>query len=149
MNDAGSDATSPVRQAAVVRGRRWRRRLAVGLWRVLNPVNKLAAGWAPWWVLVETTGRRTGRRRTTPLAAGPGDSGHMWLLAVHGRHSGWVCNLTAQPAVRIRHRGRWRQATASLRPIDPEVVRTFNRYARTGPKVFGIDPCLVRIDFED
>ena len=31
------------------------------------------AGLAPWWVVLETKGRRTGRQRRTPLANGPFD----------------------------------------------------------------------------
>ncbi len=31
------------------------------------------AGWAPWWVLLETDGRRTGEPKTTPLVRGPVD----------------------------------------------------------------------------
>ena len=57
------------------------------------------AGVAPWWVLVETTGRRTGRTRRTPLAAGPRDAQGMLVIAVHGRHSGWVANAEARPQV--------------------------------------------------
>ena len=125
----------------------WRRKSAVVFWKTVNPLNKLLAGWAPWWVLLESTGRVTGRRRRTPLAAGPRDEKGMWLLAVHGRHSAWVNNIEALPAVRIRHRGRWRTATATVHPIDAEVGGRFNRYARTGPRIFGIDPRLVRLEY--
>jgi deazaflavin-dependent oxidoreductase (nitroreductase family) len=116
-------------------------------WRVVNPLARPLAGFAPWWVLVETTGNRTGRLRRTPLAAGPVVGGAMLIIAVHGRHSGWVRNLEATPAVRVRHRGRWRAATASIGGLSPDEVRLFNRYARMGPRFAGIDPLLVRLTF--
>ena len=128
-------------------GTGWRRKTAVVFWKVFNPLNKLFAGWAPWWVLLETTGRVTGRRRRTPLAAGPRDETGMWLLAVHGRHSAWVKNIEAASTVRVRHVGGWRAATATVHSIDADVVGRFNRYARTGPRIFGIDPTLVRLEY--
>ena len=72
----------------------------------------------------------------------------MWLLAVHGEHSAWVRNLGSDPLVRVRHRGRWHQAHATVQLLDDQVVRRFNRYARTGPKVFGLDPRLVRLEYD-
>jgi hypothetical protein len=33
------------------------------LWRIINPANRVLAGIAPWWVVIETVGRRTGKRR--------------------------------------------------------------------------------------
>jgi deazaflavin-dependent oxidoreductase (nitroreductase family) len=122
-----------------------RRRLLVAWWRLVNPPTRLLAGFAPWWVLVETTGCRTGRIRRTPLASGPTDAGGMWLIAVHGRSSGWVRNLDALPNVRLKHRGRWREGTASLHPIDAVPLEQFNAYARSGPRLIGMDPVLVRV----
>lgn len=107
------------------------------------------AGIAPWWVLVETTGRRTGQRRRTPLAAGPRDQSGMWLIAVHGRQSAWVRNLESTPAVRLRHRGRWHDATARVVPWDPEAVARFGAYARSGPRLLEQDPVLVRVAFQE
>jgi deazaflavin-dependent oxidoreductase (nitroreductase family) len=116
-------------------------------WRVMNPLARPLAVWMPWWVAVETVGNRTGQRRRTPLAAGPHDAAGMWLIAVHGRHSAWVRNLEASPVTRVAHRGRWREATATVRPLDVDVVRRFNLYARSGPRLVGVDPVLVRLDY--
>jgi deazaflavin-dependent oxidoreductase (nitroreductase family) len=123
----------------------FRRRLLVGWWRLVNPPTRLLAGLAPWWVLLETTGCRSGRRRLTPLASGPTDDGAMWLIAVHGRHSGWVRNLEAAPQVRFKHRGRWHTGTATTHPIDAVPLERFNAYARSGPRLLGMDPLLVRL----
>jgi deazaflavin-dependent oxidoreductase (nitroreductase family) len=118
-------------------------------WRIVNPIARPFAGFAPWWVLVETTGRRSGRLRRTPLAAGPRDAHGMLLIAVHGRHSGWVLNLEAEPRVRVRHKGRWRAATAVIRPFDAQLARTFNVYARSGPRLTGYDPVLVAVTYDE
>jgi deazaflavin-dependent oxidoreductase (nitroreductase family) len=123
------------------------RRLIVAWWRIANPPTRLLAGLAPWWLLLETTGNRTGRRRRTPLASGPAETDGMWLIAVHGRHSGWVRNLEASSDVRIKHRGRWRDGTASIHPIDAVPLDRFNAYARSGPRLIGLDPLLVRVTF--
>jgi len=114
------------------------------VWRAINPPTRVVAGLAPWWVLLETTGRRTGRARHTPLAAGPRDSQGMWLIAAHGRHADYVANLVADPRVRLRHRGQWLVGKAEVHDVDPHVVAGFNRYAR-GALRLGIDPQLIRI----
>jgi deazaflavin-dependent oxidoreductase (nitroreductase family) len=106
------------------------------------------AGRAPWWVVLETTGRKSGQPRRTPLARGPSEGDTTWIVAVHGRHAGFVRNLLQDPRVRLQMGGRWYEGRASVGPMDPVVVRRFNLYARTGPRTLGIDPVLVRIDLE-
>ena len=77
-------------------------------WRIVNPLTIPLAGFAPWWVVLETTGRRTGRRRRVPLARGPVDGRSAWLIAVRGTHAGFAHNIAADPRVRLKMRGRWR-----------------------------------------
>ena len=125
-----------------------RRRRHVRYWRVVNPLSRPLSGIAPWWVLVETIGLRSGRPKRTPIAKGPILDGALWLIAVHGRGSFWVKNLEEQPAVRVKVGGRWRNGTASVHPYDEELARRFNRYARSGPRMVGIEPALVRIDLQ-
>ena len=115
------------------------------MWRVFNPVSRPLSGVMPWWVLLETTGRRTGQPRRTPLAAGPHEGNVHWVIAVHGRASGFVRNIEADPHVRLKRRGRWHEATATVEEFDPAIAGRFNRYARTGPSLFGIDPVLVKL----
>ena len=126
-----------------------KRRIALVFWRIFNPLARRLAGIAPFWVVLETTGRKTGRTRQTPLARGPVEDGSAWVIAVHGRHSDFVRNLEAQPQVRFRLRGRWHRGVASVHPMDPAIVRRFSVYAQSGPKTLGIDPVLVRIDLID
>jgi deazaflavin-dependent oxidoreductase (nitroreductase family) len=97
-------------------------------------------------VLLETKGRRTGTLRTTPLARGPVDGDVVWLNSVHRRHSHWVRNVEAMPEVRIKLSGRWHDARASVGDYDDAIARRFNLYARSGPRMLGIDPVLVRVE---
>jgi hypothetical protein len=32
--------------------------------------------------------------------------------------------------------------------LDPETLKRFNLYARSGPRTLGIDPLLVRVDLD-
>jgi len=122
-----------------------RRRLMMAFWRLVNPVARRLAGIAPFWVVLETKGRRSGKPRETPLARGPSWDGAEWLIAVQGRHSTWVKNLSADPAVRLKLRGKWRDGVASVVDWDESIAARFNLYGRMGPRVVGIDPVLVRI----
>ncbi len=115
----------------------------------MNPPTRQLAGFAPWWVLLETKGRHTGQLRRTPLARGPVDGKVVWLTSVHGRHAHWLRNVEATPAVRIKLSGRWRSAHATVAEYDPAVVDRFNLYARAGPKTLGIDPALVRLELDE
>lgn len=49
-----------------------------------------AAGFAPCWVVLETTGHRSGKRRQVPLARGPVDGSTAWLVSIHGLHSAYA-----------------------------------------------------------
>ncbi len=127
---------------AADRRRRARHRL---FWRVVNPPTRLLAGFAPWWVLLETKGRRSAKPRITPLARGPVDDDALWLASVHGRRAAWVRNLEATPDVRVRLAGRWYHGRASVHDFDEATASRFNVYARSGPRTLGIDPALVQI----
>jgi deazaflavin-dependent oxidoreductase (nitroreductase family) len=125
------------------RRRAWTR----AFWRVVNPLVLRLAGSAatPWWIVLETRGRRSGRLRRVPLARGPVTGGEMWITAAHGRRSGYVANLLADPRVRVRLRGRWHDGRAEVLPLTPDRVRAFNLYARMGLLAAGSDPVLVRV----
>lgn len=99
---------------------------------MLNPLARPLAGFVgP--SLLETTGRRTGRKRRTPVGASLRE-GAYWVVAEHGRHAAYVKNIEAEPRVRLRHRGRWRDAWAELCPDeDPR------RHAR------GLNGAIVRL----
>lgn len=125
---------------------RARRRRHRAFWRIINPPLRQLAGFAPWWALLETRGRRTGLPRVTPLARGPVEGDVVWLNSVHGRHALWVRNLEATPEVRIKLSGRWHHARATVHDYDDPAGGRFNFYARSGPRTLGIDPVLVRVE---
>lgn len=88
--------------------------------RVANPVVRsvLERGWrVPGYALLETTGRKSGQPRRTPVGDGlDGDS--FWIVSEHGRRSAYVLNIESNPRVRVWVRGRWRTGTALLLPDD-------------------------------
>lgn len=120
-----------------------RGRFLLMFWRLLNPLMRPLAGLTPWWVLVETKGRKTGKRRLTPLAVGRRTTDAMWVVAVRGRRSAWVMNAEAMPAVRYRHMLRWQEATLHLHDWQPDRVADVSAYARSGAIMAGQDPLLV------
>jgi deazaflavin-dependent oxidoreductase (nitroreductase family) len=86
----------------------------------VNPVIRviLRAGLAPTaFALLETTGRRTGLRRQTPVG------GHLegrtyWVVAQRGDDSDFVRNLLANPRVRLKVGRNWHVGSATLLPGD-------------------------------
>jgi deazaflavin-dependent oxidoreductase (nitroreductase family) len=75
----------------------------------------------PGYALLETTGRKTGKPRCTPV--GDGRIGkQFWLVAEHGMKAGYVLNVQRNPCVRLKLRdglrARWHTGTAHLLPDD-------------------------------
>jgi deazaflavin-dependent oxidoreductase (nitroreductase family) len=61
--------------------------------------------------LLETTGRKSGEPRITPITNGlSGDE--FWIVTEHGGHAGYVRNIEANPRVRVRVGRRWLSGTA-------------------------------------
>jgi deazaflavin-dependent oxidoreductase (nitroreductase family) len=128
------------KRARVVRVQRW----------VLNPPMKLLvwAGLVPGHIVLETRGRRTGRRRRTVVGAHR-EQDTVWVVAEQGRHAAWVRNLDADPTVRVRHRARWRPARAVIVDGDDPAarLRTWDRpgHARL-VRALGTELATVRLD---
>jgi deazaflavin-dependent oxidoreductase (nitroreductase family) len=118
--------------------------------RVFNPLVKAAAraGLPLFGVaILETTGRRTGRPRRTPV--GPAVDGNVvWIVAEHGRRAGYVLNLEANPRVRIRLGRRWRSGVASVVPDDdPRArLRSMRRLNALVVRAMASELLTVRID---
>jgi len=82
----------------------------------------LAIGLAPpGYALLETTGRKTGKPRRTPVGNGL-VGGQFWIVAEHGQKAGYVRNIAASPRVRLKLRdglrARWYTGTAHLLSED-------------------------------
>jgi deazaflavin-dependent oxidoreductase (nitroreductase family) len=118
--------------------------------RVFNPLVKAAAhtGLPLFGVaILETTGRRTGWPRQTPVgAAVEGDV--VWIVAEHGPRAAYVLNLQANPRVRIRLGRRWRTGLASVVPDDDPRVRqrSMPRLNALVVRAMGSELLTVRID---
>ena len=65
---------------------------------------------------------------------------------MHGERAAFARNIAADPRVRLKMAGRWREGTATLDALDERLLRRFNAYARAGPRTLGIEPCLVRVE---
>jgi deazaflavin-dependent oxidoreductase (nitroreductase family) len=128
-----------------------RRRISTFLGtRLFNPLVKAAtnAGLAvPGIAILETTGRRSGRPRRTPVGRSV-DGDTLWIVAEHGRKAGYVRNIQADPRVRIKIGRRWRTGTARVMPDDDPRARLRSMPALNAAvvRVMGTDPLSVRID---
>lgn len=74
--------------------------------------------------LLETTGRRSGLPRRTPVGNGLVEGDTFWLIAAHGDQSDLVRNIRHNPAVRVLVNGRWRTGTAIPLPDDDTARRS-------------------------
>jgi deazaflavin-dependent oxidoreductase (nitroreductase family) len=139
----------------------WHRILQPLQQRLVNPIVRLA--WdlnipIPGDALLETTGRRTGQPRRTPVCDGL-DGETFWLVSQRGRGADWMRNIEAHPRVRIKVSGlrtTWRTGTAHiLDGDDPRArLRILGRAnlarklcVRTSQAV-STSPLTVRIDLD-
>jgi deazaflavin-dependent oxidoreductase (nitroreductase family) len=90
--------------------------------RVVNPMARHLAGYFPGTALLETTGRKSGLPRRTPISNGL-DGRVFWIVAEQGRRAQYVKNIVAQPRVRIRVRGKWLTGTGAPAPDDDPRAR--------------------------
>jgi deazaflavin-dependent oxidoreductase (nitroreductase family) len=131
-----------------------KRRLTTALARsVVNPVMRRAIerGIAlPGYALLETTGRKSGLPRRTPVGNGL-DGDTFWIVAEHGRSAAYVRNLEADPRVRIKVGRRWRTGIAVLLPEDDARARQRligRKFNAAVVRLIGTDLLTVRIDLE-
>jgi deazaflavin-dependent oxidoreductase (nitroreductase family) len=99
--------------------------------------------------LLETTGRKSGEPRRTPLG-GSRVGDQFWFVSEFGEKSQYIRNIAANPRVRVRLRGKWHSGTAHLVPDDdPKArLRELPQFNSFGVRTFGTDLLTVRVDFE-
>lgn len=118
--------------------------------RLINPMVSRHAGDAGnRYALLETTGRKTGLTRRTPVGNGlKGDA--FWIVSEHGRNAYYVRNLAANPHVRIKVDGTWREGNAHLVPDDDPVARLRGLDRRTAAEIkrMGSRLLSIRIDLK-
>ena len=118
--------------------------------RLFNPLVKAAtnAGLAvPGIAILETTGRKSGRPRRTPVGHAL-DGETCWIVAGHGRNASYVRNIQADPSVRIKIGRRWRTGTAHVLPDDdPRARQRAMPVVNTAVvRLMGTDLLTVRVD---
>ncbi|HYW38527.1 MAG TPA: nitroreductase/quinone reductase family protein [Terriglobales bacterium] len=129
---------------------------------LLNPPIKFALAMGlplPGYALLETTGRKSGKSRRTPVGDGRIDN-QFWLVAEHGMKAGYVLNMERNLRVRLKLRdglrSRWHTGTAHLlRDDDPRerqrwLASHLPRSAGNSRAVrlFGTQLLTVRIDLD-
>ncbi|GAA2772643.1 nitroreductase/quinone reductase family protein [Mycolicibacterium pallens] len=113
--------------------------------RFANPMMRLV----PIQTLLETTGRKSGQPRTTPIG-GRLDGRTFWLVSEFGDRSQYVRNIAANPRVRVRIRGRWHSGTAVLLPEDDARARLAElpRMNSAAVRAMGDNLLTIRVDFD-
>jgi deazaflavin-dependent oxidoreductase (nitroreductase family) len=104
----------------------------------------------PFQTLLETTGRKSGQPRTTPLGGRRiGDA--FWFVSEFGDRSQYIRNIKTDPDVRVRLNGRWHRGTAQLLPDDDARARMRELPAinNFGVRTFGTNLLTVRVDLID
>jgi deazaflavin-dependent oxidoreductase (nitroreductase family) len=112
---------------------------------VANPLMRLM----PFQTLLETTGRKSGEPRRTPLdGSRVGDQ--FWFVSEFGDKSQYVKNIQADPQVRVRLKGKWHSGTAHLVPDDDphERLRSLPKFNSFGVRTFGTNLLTIRVDFK-
>jgi deazaflavin-dependent oxidoreductase (nitroreductase family) len=109
---------------------------------VTNPVQRLWAGWAPTFAIVEHVGRRSGKPYRTPVSVFSADvdgKPGVAILLTYGPDRDWLKNLIAAGGGRMERYGK----TFGL--TDPHVVGK----AEAAPYVArGWRPIFARLPFE-
>src|SRR3712207_3404670 len=121
--------------------------------RIVNPLVRrllevgLPAGGT---ALLETTGRKRGQPRRTPVGNGlRGDD--FWIVTERGRHSSYVKNIEANPRVRVKVGRTWFEGTAHiLEDDDPyERLRWLKRPANDSMlRLVGTEHLVIRVDLD-
>jgi deazaflavin-dependent oxidoreductase (nitroreductase family) len=119
--------------------------------RVVNPVvRRLAERGLVFGAvaLLETTGRKSGQPRVTPV--GNGLRGReFWIVTEHGWASAYVKNIQANPRVRVKVGRRWLSGTAHILPDDDpyERMRALGRRANDAAvRLVGTEHLVIRVE---
>ncbi|MBV8785083.1 MAG: nitroreductase family deazaflavin-dependent oxidoreductase [Mycobacterium sp.] len=104
---------------------------------VTNPIQRMWAGWAPSFGIVEHVGRRSGKPYRTPVTVFKADvdgKPGVAILLTYGPDRDWLKNLTAAGGGRMRRHGK------TFGIADPRVVTRDEAAAHVSPRtrtVFG------------
>ena len=121
--------------------------------KLFNPLVKAATNAGiplPGVVILETTGRKSGQPRRTPVGKAVIDN-TLWIVAEHGRRAGYVRNISVNPRVRVKIGRRWRTGTAQALPDDDPRERQRripNKLNWASVRAMGSDLMTVRVDLD-
>ena len=105
---------------------------------VTNPIQRMWAGWAPAFGILEHVGRKSGKPYRTPLNVFSTDDG-VAILLTYGPDRDWLKNITAAGGARMRRHGK------AIELTDPQVMPK----AEAAPSVKGLwRPIFARLPFE-
>lgn len=82
---------------------------------ITNPIQRLWAGFAPTFGILEHVGRKSGRTYRTPLTVFSTDTG-IAILLTYGPNRDWLKNITAANGGKIKRHGR------TFGVVDPRMV---------------------------
>ena len=137
-----------------------KRRFATGLAKyAFNPIVRTLFRLGipvPGTVILETSGRKSGLPRRTPVTDGL-DGDTFWIVAEHGRRAAYVLNIQANPRVRIRIGRRWVAGSGQVLPDDDpqERLRAIGRAQRRSAlnvatvRLMQTDLITVRVDLDE
>lgn len=111
---------------------------------VINPVGRQLPV-----TMIKTTGRKSGLPRRTAVGGRVVDN-QFWMVSEHGDHSDYVRNIKANPSVRVRVGGRWRNGTAHLLPDDDALARLgqLPKLNSAVVRMMGSDLLTIRVDLD-
>ncbi|MEU8917829.1 nitroreductase/quinone reductase family protein [Streptomyces nigrescens] len=114
--------------------------------RVGNPITSRF----PQQTLLETTGRKSGLPRRTPIG-GRRIGRAFWFVSEYGDKAQYVRNIQENPQVRVRIKGRWYAGTAHPVPEDDPRARlkTLPRLNSTAVRAVGTHLLTFRVDLID
>ncbi|WP_040789034.1 nitroreductase/quinone reductase family protein [Nocardia paucivorans] len=112
---------------------------------VANPLNRRL----PFQQLLETTGRKSGEPRITPIG-GARVGNEFWFVSEFGERSQYIRNIRANNRVRVRTGGRWYSGTAHVLPDDDarKRLRSLPRANGAMVRIMGNDLLTVRVDLD-
>ena len=118
--------------------------------RFANPKSLVLWGFLPGWAVIETTGRKTGLLRQTPVGGRLRGGNSFWLICGERHEAQYVKNIEANPCVRVKVHGRWRSGTAYL--LVDEDPRSWGWRLNPLNTLFitiaARDHAMIRVDFE-
>ena len=106
---------------------------------VTNPIQRLWAGWAPTFGILEHVGRRSHTTYRTPLSVFSTDDG-VAILLTYGPNRDWLKNITAAGGGRLRRYGKTFEVSA------PRVMTKAEAAPHVTP---GWRPIFARLPFDN